>query len=441
MVGALGTTAFLTQAGRRRRSRRTGPSVTQRGAGLTFYEKAGSITSFEFDGTKIDMDESQVLGVGAQGKVHCGRIAATGEEVAVKAMPVKHLILDEAGAAKMALIDKEIEVLKSLGRHPNIAGCVAGGSIYRPGTSDYPHAKILVMELVKGKELAEHIAINGALSEQLSQHVFTEILKGLDYMHRRGVLHRDLKVQNILVSGDSITMGSEVRLIDFGVAKNTGGKTFQTLVGTLEILPPEMAKAKITYLPNKDERKLHTAKFKPPSEENPGFGLLQRTPEGFGARVINVDPQGAAGRQGVANDWVMTKINNIDVEEMLFQANPDDSSHAKMPKIVTTLMGLTSDFTLELMEMPPRAFSAKVDMWAVGVVLYTCLTGKTPFKKELDIIEADYDTVPLFKCSTEAKSILQGLLEKDPNKRLSLSEAMAHPWVRCAANNGCTTAY
>lgn len=210
------------------------------------------------------------------------------------------------------------------------------------------------------------------------------------------------------------------------------------MVGTLEIMPPEMAKAKITYLPDASERKLHTAKFQSPQEANPGFGFTQLTPEGLGARMTDVDPEGQAGKQGVQNDWVLTKINDINVEEMLFQGNPDDSKHAKMPKIVNTLMSLDTDFTLEMMEMPQRQFSAKVDLWAAGVVLYTCLAGEAPFKSEMDIIEGDYAREPVASCSEEAKALLDALLEKNPDKRLSLEECLAHPWVGCAKEEDCT---
>lgn len=401
-----------------------------RHAALNFMIVNGNITTFTTDdGDEFEMDTSKVLGKGAQGQVHLARNTKTGEVVAVKAMPVKHLILDDAGAAKMKIIDDEIAILKAVGRHPNIAGMIAGVDLYRPGTTDYCHFKNIVMEFVKGKELAEQIAVHGPLDEDTARHVLKQILAALQYLHSRNIVHRDLKAENVLVTGDRITLDSQVKLIDFGVATLKGNENFKTLVGTLAIMPPEMAKAKITYLPDPSLRKVHVAKFKAPSAEYPGFGFTQRTAEGYGARLINVDPNSPAGRQGVRNDWLLTKINDIDVENMLFQGNADDSSHAKKPKIVNTLMGLTSDFTVELIEMPERSFTQKVDMWAVGVLLYTCLCGQVPFKSELEIIESEYNKELLAKSSDDAKSLIAGLLQKEPTTRLSLRECLAHPWV------------
>jgi len=398
--------------------------------GYNYYKQEGTVTSFTTDeGDEFAYDESKVLGVGAQGKVLEGWNTKTNEKVAVKAMPVKHLILDEAGANKMKIIDEEIALLKSVGTHKNIAGCVAGSDVYRPGTTDYCQFKMLVMEIVRGKELAEHIAEKGPMPEPVALHVITQVLAGLQHMHERGLVHRDLKPQNILVTGDSVTMDSEVKLIDFGVAKNHEGNPFETLVGTLEIMPPEMAKAKISYLPDPTQRKTHVFNFKSPAEEFPGFGFTQLTPEGYGARLINVDPEGPAYQQGMRNDWILLKINDIDVEKMLFTANPDDSSHAKQPKITNTLMELSTDFTMTCLEMPAREFTPKVDMWGVGVVLYMCLTGQVPFKKELDIIEGDYDKSAIASASPEAQHLVSLLLDKDPEQRLSLYECIQHPWL------------
>jgi len=427
-LGGLALTgAVLAGAGNSRRSKRGKLCAVK--ASPCFFEMRGNSMCFPSeDGKQFEMDTSVILGVGAQGKVHPGKNLATGEVVAIKSMPVKHLILDETGAAKIQLIHDEIATMKAVGQHPNIAGMVAGVDVFRQGTSDHPHFINLVLELVEGKELAEHIAAHGPLQESVAHHVFTEILAGLKHLKSCGVVHRDLKCENILVTGEKISKDSRVKLIDFGVASQAGENAFKTLVGTLEIMPPEMAKAKINYLPDSSARNLHTAKFKPPSQENPGFGFTQLTQDGYGARLINVDPNGPAGRQGVKNDWILTKINDINVEKMLFQMNADDSSHAKVPKIVNTLMELTIDFTLEMVEMPERNFSAKVDTWAVGVVLFTCLTGKAPFTSEVDIIESDYNKA-LLNCSEEAKSLLAGLLEKDPEKRLSLEQCLAHPWL------------
>jgi len=429
------TACALAAAGRKRSQRAAPPSgsisrcALPSQQNLCYYEESGGKTTFPTpEGEEYEMDTTKILGVGGQGKVHPGRNTKTNEVVAIKAMPVKHLILDEMGAAKMALIDEEIKVLKSVGAHPNIAKIFSGVDAYRKGTSDYPHAKYLVMEIVEGKELAEHIVDDGPLQENVAKSVFTQVVAGLQHMHSQGVVHRDLKLANIMVAGDHVQADSKVKLIDFGVAKNTGDSMFKTLVGTLEIMPPEMAKAKLNYIPEGGERKLHTAKFKSPQEANPGFGFIQLTQEGFGARLNNVDPQGQAGSQGVKDDWVLLKINDINVEKMLFKANPDDNQHAKVPKIVNTLMELTTDFTLEMLECEPREFTAKVDTWALGVVLYTMLVGKSPFNNELEIIQNDYDKAAVSKFSPGAQALLAGLLEKNPAQRMSLAAAMAHSW-------------
>ena len=137
-----------------------------------YFDSVGNVMKFTLNegADEYEMDTNNVLGVGAQGKVHSGRIKGTGKEVAIKHMQVKHLILDEAGAAKMKLIDDEIISLTSVGAHPNIAQCFGGGNIYRRGTTDYPQAKVIVMEIVRGKELAEHVATSGPLDEQTAQH-------------------------------------------------------------------------------------------------------------------------------------------------------------------------------------------------------------------------------------------------------------------------------
>ncbi|CAE8638077.1 unnamed protein product, partial [Polarella glacialis] len=146
---ALGAAGAL-MVGRQRRQRRGVARLASGKRPVNFMKIEGSRTTFASDeGEEFEMDTSKVLGVGAQGKVHPGKNTKTGQEVAVKSMPVKHLILDEAGAAKIKLIDDEIEIGKAIGTHPNIAGLIAGCDLYREGTSDHPHFKNIVMELVQ----------------------------------------------------------------------------------------------------------------------------------------------------------------------------------------------------------------------------------------------------------------------------------------------------
>ena len=126
----------------------------------------------------------------------------------------------------------------SLLKHSNIV------SLYESGVtdSDQPY---LVMEYVDGVSLKQLLEIGGSLDFKRALSLFIEVCAGLGAAHEKGIVHRDMKPANIMVTTD--TFGQEhVKLLDFGVAKLLiQGETFQTrtqtgeMLGTLLYMSPE----------------------------------------------------------------------------------------------------------------------------------------------------------------------------------------------------------
>ncbi len=96
-----------------------------------------------------------------------------------------------------------------------------------------------VLEFCSGGELYYHLSRLGRFDENSARFFLSEILLGLEYLHSRNIIHRDLKVENILLDADG-----HVRLTDFGVAKVARGDDdkFTSIVGTSEYFSPEMIK-------------------------------------------------------------------------------------------------------------------------------------------------------------------------------------------------------
>ena len=139
------------------------------------------------------------LGAGGMGEVYRARDTRLGRDVAVKVLPAR---LSDSPEAR-ARFEREARVISGL-NHPHI--CVLH-DLGREGGIDY-----LVMEMVEGETLAQRIA-RGPLPIPDVLRIGAEIADALDRAHRAGVVHRDLKPGNIMLSK------SGAKLMDFGLAR------------------------------------------------------------------------------------------------------------------------------------------------------------------------------------------------------------------------------
>jgi len=188
------------------------------------------------------------LGAGGMGEVYRARDTRLGRDVAVKVLP-QHLSQNPEVRARF---EREAKTVSGL-NHPNICTLFDVG---REGDTDY-----LVMELIEGETLGNRLT-RGALPTADVLRVGSEIADALDRAHRAGVVHRDLKPGNVMLTR------SGTKLMDFGLARVTGmagpagtsgvtmGALTQsptvahpltaegTLVGTFQYMAPEQLEGK-----------------------------------------------------------------------------------------------------------------------------------------------------------------------------------------------------
>ncbi|MEA2348452.1 MAG: eukaryotic-like serine/threonine-protein kinase [Thermoleophilaceae bacterium] len=167
------------------------------------------------------------IGAGGHGSVWRAFDEKLQRQVAVKAMP-------RANASGDRRAEREARAAARL-NHPGIV------AMYELGTDD--RAVYLVSELVEGKTLAE-LEDEGAVSDHDVGQVGLAMCAALAHAHQKGVIHRDVKPQNVLVAADPAAGSGFAKLGDFGVARlvseepltATGG-----VVGTLAYMAPEQA--------------------------------------------------------------------------------------------------------------------------------------------------------------------------------------------------------
>ena len=174
----------------------------------------------------------RLLGEGGMGSVYEAEdLANGGRPVAVKLL--RGTLPDPAARVRF---EREARALFEL-RHESLVRVLDYGA--------HPSHAYFVMELAPGVNLSELVEAEGALAPERISRIALSVLGALNAAHVRGIIHRDVKPQNIQVS--SVTGGDAVRLLDFGLAKdltsNVQGLTQDGMVvGTMQYMAPEQAK-------------------------------------------------------------------------------------------------------------------------------------------------------------------------------------------------------
>jgi len=169
------------------------------------------------------------LGAGGMSTVFLAQDTVLERPVAVKLL-AEHLADDEAFVARF---QREALAAARL-QHPNIV------QVFDYGLDSSSHRHFIVMEFVDGPSCADLLRDRKRLDVEEAVRIVRDACHGLDYAHRAGVVHRDVKPGNLLLSADSGT----TKLADFGIAKaaeQTRITQVGSVLGTAAYLSPEQA--------------------------------------------------------------------------------------------------------------------------------------------------------------------------------------------------------
>ena len=165
----------------------------------------------------------RLIGRGAFGKVNLGLHILSGKIVAIKSFN-KSKFKDENSRQK---IYHEINLMKSL-KHNSIVRILE--------TIETSNYILIIMENVNGGDLLSFVKKRTKLNEKTAKIIFKQLIISLKYIHSKGIIHRDIKLDNILID-----LHNNIKICDFGVGKNyQNNEKFMDQCGTPAYIAPEI---------------------------------------------------------------------------------------------------------------------------------------------------------------------------------------------------------
>ncbi|CAG8529038.1 4814_t:CDS:2 [Gigaspora margarita] len=270
-------------------------------------------------------------------------------------------------------IRKEIAILKK---------CVHPHVVRLKEVIDDPMSRkiYMVIEYMEGGEIQwkdDHD--RPVMSVDEARRIFRDVVLGLEYLHYQGIIHRDIKPANLLLTADNV-----VKISDFGVSH------FSQRAASVEL------QGNNNPAPNQEDTDLIK------TAGSPAFFAPELCFPGDLTREIT--------------------------STSIVTGNSGNSSES-LPKSHST----TNSISVRG-QRPP--ITKAIDVWALGVTLYCFIFGRCPFIADTEF-ELFFHVIPRqplefpddIPISDSLKDLLTRLLEKDPQKRITLGEVKKHPWV------------
>ena len=173
----------------------------------------------------------EIIGVGGMAVVYKAYDNIDDRIVAIKILK-QELLENEEFRRRFKNESKAIAVLS----HPNIV------KVYDISFGD--RLQYIVMEYIEGITLKEYIEQQGYINWKDAVHFLTQILRALQHAHDKGIIHRDIKPQNIMLLQDGT-----IKVTDFGIARFSRGDTktlTESAIGSVHYISPEQARGEVT---------------------------------------------------------------------------------------------------------------------------------------------------------------------------------------------------
>lgn len=187
----------------------------------------------KFTESQVFHSRFQILAVAGTGlaEVYRALDGDTGNEVALKVLGTG----DDPNGELRARLQKEAELLQRV-QHPSVVQLLDSGETAEG-------ERYLVLEYLRGETLRSYLERQGTMPTELLTKLALDVAEGLVASHNAGIIHRDVKPDNIFLTGD-VGSPDGVRVLDFGLALSDDSQEDGTnVLGTLEYMSPEQVVA------------------------------------------------------------------------------------------------------------------------------------------------------------------------------------------------------
>ncbi|KAF5390596.1 hypothetical protein D9757_002657 [Collybiopsis confluens] len=373
-----------------------------------------------------DFDIIKPISKGAFGSVFLARKKVTGDYYAIKVLKKADMIAKN----QITNVKAERMILMKQAESPFVA------KLYF--TFQSKENLYLVMEYLNGGDCAALIKTLGALPEEWTRQYIAEVVLGLEYLHERGVVHRDLKPDNLLID-----QHGHLKLTDFGLSRIglLGRQTRESQIGrpytryNSRSRPPSMDSAYLSS-PLLNDLNNGGSYFNQRTQAVPRFGSSPY--------ISSTDDVGeSSGSESVGyprRTKAESPLQSFATElttDLRSHSHSHSTSAGGTPPGEQKFVG-TPDYLAPETILGLRGDDAAVDWWALGVITYEFLYGIPPFHDETP--ERVFENIlsghvgwheEWVDYSAEARDFMERLLVTDPSTRLGAhgaEEVKAHPF-------------